>query len=68
MVLGLGSLNSLSVIIGIVAILYLYLWLHDQEKAMVVTKGIGTAILGIVKLTYRVCEGIFSGLYRLIFK
>lgn len=70
MVLGLSSsgFGSLKIFLAIALILYVYLWMHDKEKAMVVTRGIGSAIFAVFKLLFKVLEGIVGGFFRLFSK
>ena len=66
MVLGLSSSGgSLKIAFAVALILYIYLWLHDKDKAMSVTRGIGTAIFAIFKVLFRLIENLVRGIARL---
>jgi hypothetical protein len=64
MVLGLTSGNSFTIFFVAALVLYVYLWLHDKEKAMSVTRGIGMLIVGVFKMIFRFFEGIFRLIFR----
>ena len=67
MVLGLElNFSALYIVFGIATILYIYLWLHDTNKAMDVTTAIFNSVINIGKVLFKIIIAIVNGIYNLI--
>jgi len=69
MVLGLSSSGgTIKIVLGVAVVLYVYLWLHDKDKAMAITRAIGKVFFALTVGVVKFIMKFFEGLYRLIFK
>ena len=60
-----AGIGTIQAVLFIVLILYIYLWLHDKEKAWALTQGLFRVVWMLILGLYRVLSGIIGYVMRL---